>query len=285
MTEEDALLTAIAANPDEDTPRLAYADWLDEHDRPTRAELIRVQCAISALDAASIPVRNANVHLWRRQQDLLEFHREELLGPLNKSLDQWGAFFERGFLRDVTIDAEAFLQHATTLASLQPRPSIGVTDAHRCLLRLARSPEAAVINGLTMSNLYDQATIPGDEFAHFAHACKSWQLRTLDLNSSGLGDSEVGLLTENDRIDWPLSHLDLSMNPVTDDGIRTLTSSSLFPRLKSLVLRSTPITDEAAQLLATTPGQLENLNVANTNITSEGQQVLLCREGTKIDLY
>jgi uncharacterized protein (TIGR02996 family) len=31
MTDEDALLAAICAKPLEDTPRLAYADWLDEH--------------------------------------------------------------------------------------------------------------------------------------------------------------------------------------------------------------------------------------------------------------
>jgi uncharacterized protein (TIGR02996 family) len=30
MTDEDALLKAICAEPDEDTPRLVFADWLDE---------------------------------------------------------------------------------------------------------------------------------------------------------------------------------------------------------------------------------------------------------------
>jgi uncharacterized protein (TIGR02996 family) len=31
MTDHDALLRAIIDNPEEDTPRLAFADWLDEH--------------------------------------------------------------------------------------------------------------------------------------------------------------------------------------------------------------------------------------------------------------
>lgn len=43
MTEDD-FLTAITAAPDDDTPRLVYADWLDEHGRRARAALIRVQC-------------------------------------------------------------------------------------------------------------------------------------------------------------------------------------------------------------------------------------------------
>jgi uncharacterized protein (TIGR02996 family) len=31
MTEREALLAAVIASPDDDLPRLAYADWLDEH--------------------------------------------------------------------------------------------------------------------------------------------------------------------------------------------------------------------------------------------------------------
>jgi uncharacterized protein (TIGR02996 family) len=39
-----ALLAGIAAEPDEDAPRLVYADYLDEHGDHDRAELIRAQC-------------------------------------------------------------------------------------------------------------------------------------------------------------------------------------------------------------------------------------------------
>jgi uncharacterized protein (TIGR02996 family) len=47
--ERDALLLAIRDNPDDDTPRLIYADWQDEHDQPEHAELIRLQCEIRRL--------------------------------------------------------------------------------------------------------------------------------------------------------------------------------------------------------------------------------------------
>lgn len=43
MTDEDAFLAAVRESPLDDTPRLAFADWLDEHDRPDRARFIRVQ--------------------------------------------------------------------------------------------------------------------------------------------------------------------------------------------------------------------------------------------------
>ena len=52
LSDRDALLAAIRANPDEDTPRLMFADWLDEHGDDasrTRAEFIRLQCEIARL--------------------------------------------------------------------------------------------------------------------------------------------------------------------------------------------------------------------------------------------
>src|SRR4051794_27836662 len=52
MRDEAALLAAIAAHPDEDTPRLMYADWLDEHGRSDRAEFIRLQCDPGAGETA-----------------------------------------------------------------------------------------------------------------------------------------------------------------------------------------------------------------------------------------
>ena len=49
MTHEEAFLLAILEEPQDDTPRLVYSDWLDEHGDGTRAEFIRMQCARSRL--------------------------------------------------------------------------------------------------------------------------------------------------------------------------------------------------------------------------------------------
>ena len=48
-SDRDALLAAIRANADEDTPRLMFADWLDENDDPDRAEFVRLQCELARL--------------------------------------------------------------------------------------------------------------------------------------------------------------------------------------------------------------------------------------------
>jgi uncharacterized protein (TIGR02996 family) len=51
MTEtERSLLDAVLENPDDDLPRLVYADWLDENGDPKRAEFIRAQIALSLLE-------------------------------------------------------------------------------------------------------------------------------------------------------------------------------------------------------------------------------------------
>jgi uncharacterized protein (TIGR02996 family) len=48
MTEtERSLLDAVLENPDDDLPRLVYADYLDENGDPKRAEFIRAQIVIS----------------------------------------------------------------------------------------------------------------------------------------------------------------------------------------------------------------------------------------------
>ena len=39
--EQAALLAAICAEPDDDTPRLVYADWLQEHGDEEQAQFIR----------------------------------------------------------------------------------------------------------------------------------------------------------------------------------------------------------------------------------------------------
>ncbi len=97
MSDERALLGAICAHPDEDTPRLAYADWLDEHvgSMPAkqresvrmRAELIRVQCELARLppDEVDVDTATRRVELELRQEALLSdtARREAWAKPLH----------------------------------------------------------------------------------------------------------------------------------------------------------------------------------------------------------
>src|SRR5262245_2491279 len=60
MSQHAAFLSAIRENPDDDTPRLAFADWLTETGNPDRGELIRVQ-----IERSRVPVdddRHSELH-------------------------------------------------------------------------------------------------------------------------------------------------------------------------------------------------------------------------------
>jgi uncharacterized protein (TIGR02996 family) len=83
MNPEAAFLRAIAENPDEDLPRLLYADWLEEQgsaEEQARAEFIRLQCALEAMspaDEQAPPMR-------RREQELFEQIWPDLVMPVRK---------------------------------------------------------------------------------------------------------------------------------------------------------------------------------------------------------
>ena len=47
MSDEAAFLAALKANPADDTARLVYADWLDEHDEPQKAEYLRLVAEVA----------------------------------------------------------------------------------------------------------------------------------------------------------------------------------------------------------------------------------------------
>jgi uncharacterized protein (TIGR02996 family) len=58
MSDRAALEAGIVARPDDDTARLVFADWLDEHDEPLRAEFIRLQIEWERAERFSAPWLN-----------------------------------------------------------------------------------------------------------------------------------------------------------------------------------------------------------------------------------
>jgi uncharacterized protein (TIGR02996 family) len=296
MSEEDALLAAIAAHPDEDTPRLAYADRLDEHDRHVRAEFIRVQIDISHKDTLPRVLQNRYIDVWKRNQELIDTHRVELLGPLAVlPKDTVPIDFRRGFLSELTLDAERFLEHADYLATLKPRPEVAVWDAAHWLLQgqLQDATSAAVITSLHMQSDRRPELVAVDALGLHIWLTESgpWtRLRELNLKGCGTGDEGLRQIAYDHEADLPaLTDLDLSGNGITDDGVLSLVNSALWPRLKDLVLGGNPIGDRAATILAEAPASgLEHLNLRFTAIGQPGhpgQQALLRRFGGRIALF
>jgi uncharacterized protein (TIGR02996 family) len=107
MSDEDALLSAIIANPDEDTPRLVYADWLDENGQPERAEFIRVQIELESVELGS----PEHLALRRRQAIILSKHRDQWLRQLPRSLEAVRYHFRRGFAEIGEVDSDRLGNH------------------------------------------------------------------------------------------------------------------------------------------------------------------------------
>src|SRR5262245_21531260 len=93
MSDRAAFLAAIAAAPDDDLPRLVFADWLDEHGDSHRAEFIRLQCAAARGDGGGAS----------RADELEARYRSDWLGPLTRMV--FGTEFRRGFVEHAVLSA------------------------------------------------------------------------------------------------------------------------------------------------------------------------------------
>ena len=104
MSDQLALLAAIRDNPDDDTPRLIYADWLDEHaisdaDR-ARAEFIRVGCEAFRLRGPD----SRRAELSARWKELEDAYKATWLAPFGEEFTR-DAEFVRGFVKGVKLQA------------------------------------------------------------------------------------------------------------------------------------------------------------------------------------
>lgn len=120
-------MEAILTTPEDDTPRMILADYLEERDDP-RGEFIRVQCELAKHYS---PVHNENNRGDKRWESWVQRERQLLDG---KSDDCWhrvlwtgvpgllnihancrGYEFTRGFVSSITWDAANFLKYADDL--------------------------------------------------------------------------------------------------------------------------------------------------------------------------
>jgi uncharacterized protein (TIGR02996 family) len=136
MTDRAALRRAVAANPDDDTPRLIYADLLDELGgaaNAARARFIRLQIethrARAAPDGAWLPEPDEAFERKRSEEAVLaKRYRREWLGELptwcNPAFGLVGRtpaeLFSRGFVERVTVKAKTFALRAGQLFDALP---------------------------------------------------------------------------------------------------------------------------------------------------------------------
>lgn len=125
MTEREALLRAVCDHPDEDAPRLVFADWLQEHGDETRAEFIRAQVRFAELLRHGVADTESYAHRARR---MWQEHGTRWLSELpSVSGLRWHDAFFRGFVEHASIASDTELvRHASKVFS-QPIRHLVVT--------------------------------------------------------------------------------------------------------------------------------------------------------------
>jgi uncharacterized protein (TIGR02996 family) len=166
MSDERALLAAICAEPDEDTLRLAYADWLDEHANAlpgrdpaevhTRAAFIRLQ-----IEAERAPSASKRTDLGNRAAALWRVHRTAWEADYHATGAPPYPEFHRGFIgrfRGRPADAVRFPAVAAVCpiedvaldaTNLSPLPSIDFSPMAACpaLARVRRLDFRVIVPG------------------------------------------------------------------------------------------------------------------------------------------
>lgn len=218
------LEAAIVQHADEDTPRLAYADWLDENGDPDRAAFIRVQCRL-----AEMPPDDADWYELLEQEHNLSTRLHDRFTSLRPKLPERASIgilsferiarFRRGFPFSVDYEGRGWTYAQTERA---------VDD-------LAEIAATTTIRGLWPSN------IPPARLTELIESPAFAAFRALKIQFTGgstwQDDFEATAFQRLSEtpIGEHLNSLELLDNP-SDKGLRSLAAAKSFESLRHLTL-------------------------------------------------
>jgi len=294
MNEHEPFLKGILAQPDDDTRRLVYADWLEERG-DQRCELIRLQCALDKLpvgpereelDERALQLMEAEVQspgplvqLGERLQIQNGYVENVTFGPRNLLGRSDIPFRASSFQTERLAKTPVFLRLLSAVPflwredSLEVRHSeLGAADVQL----LASSIYASRLATLDLSH----NRIGNDGISALVRSPYLGKLTTLKLYDAGLNSCAMGgtgvsaaailsiLLSPN----LPnLANLDVAGNGI-GSHIVTLAACPALARLQSLDLFGNGIGDSGARALAESRyvAGLKNLGLGNNGIGDEG---------------
>jgi uncharacterized protein (TIGR02996 family) len=244
MQTSDALYRAIVANPEDDTARLVYADWLQENDRPEEAELIRVQCRLES----ELP-DHPDYTDWLAREEELKLRlaanspqpvRRFPAGLMVASGKKWWTSTRRGFARFLEFDGysrsglkpmrelAAAVEHAFAVLPTRWLVVRLVTVAQ--LAELLRHPVAKRLEHLTIQLGVDEGG--GDEAARVVADCprlRNLRGALLDFPVGEAGAAALAASANLGRMEW------LSLDStVTAAAVRSLGGAAWVRNLARL---------------------------------------------------
>ena len=140
MTDRDALLAAIRASPDDDTPRLVYADYLEESGHPEHAAFIRLQIELEPvrhrLDDPHVRDLIRRLDHFRPGWDQAEYETDPAVF--------WAVGLRRGLPDWAETDVRTLLDRGEDYRAEYPTVrELAVFDPHREAATLAGCPALA----------------------------------------------------------------------------------------------------------------------------------------------
>jgi uncharacterized protein (TIGR02996 family) len=278
MTEGEAFLRAIADSPYDDTPRLVYADWLDEHGEQDRAEFIRVQVELARIDdddPRHTLLKHRQDALLRRHRRAWKEHLPDWARPDHAVDDSFGfkggvAVFRRGLPGHLNLTAKAFISHAEEFAQLAPLESATLClESTQDVQALARCP---ALGRLTRLSFDGSHKLDAAELATLAASPHLGRLVSLALSDQPLGPRGMAALANLPR----LTTLVAGNARLGERGLAALLNSALAERLTELRLPSNGLKATALRSLAAAgrPFPLACLELDNNPFGDDGAELL-----------
>jgi uncharacterized protein (TIGR02996 family) len=235
--DRDALYQAICAHPDEDTPRLVFADLLDEEGEPDRARFIRTQVELARVadyDPLAVKCRQFDPDAFRG------WAMAHTLPEIPPAFHWQSYAFRRGFpwLAEVR-DPEAALDQLPYLFAAAPVQALEFHD-------YPPRPDLAAL-----------ADCP-----HLARLCR------LEFSLTRFGADDLAQLGRSPHA-GRLTELEFEHDGIDAGGLQTLAASPLFAQLEVLELRSNVIPPALlvdALAAAREPGRLRKLSLPANRI-------------------
>jgi uncharacterized protein (TIGR02996 family) len=230
----EPFLQEIIAAPDDDLPRLIYADWLEERGDQDQATFIR-----QALAAARLaPEDPARARLEAQCKELRQAHGRRWRDELGVGLDDWQVGYLRGLVEKVELEqATEFWERAETLFRWLPLRHLvfggfaDPTDGDVTLGRLAAFPPLARLRTLLLVEIPFHA----EALTAFVVSPLVANLRRLGFVNCTLLPEDVAILASAPNLAG-LEELDLSGNAVGVDGAQAILDSPFLTRLRHLYL-------------------------------------------------
>jgi uncharacterized protein (TIGR02996 family) len=280
MSENTArgFLDDIISHPEDDTPRLIYADWLEDHGQLARAEFIRLQ-----IERARLPHWDARqVRLRLRERALIEEHgrkwREEL-GTI-KGIT-WGEF-RRGFTASAGFGSFAVFETSAEACWTQaPIEAVSVRWPRQSDVKETVAPIECLRELTITGKLVNQ-----DDAVRLANLPLLSTLRALTIPDAGLGMEGFRRLTHSPFL-GNLTALRVPYNSLGNGSISNLIGSVSLTALEDLDLSEKgsygrygedPIIDAPGlELLARWPGlaRLRCLTLSGNEVGKDGLRALL----------